>query len=319
MDFKRALVVGSLVVISLIAGWVFAVTTVVTIKKTTELRFELQGGFAYVNSPVDNMVEVAYLKETNVENCKVPQPGTNLNIIRGTIVSIEPASLSGISFDVTGSKIELGASEDTGGPISTKPNHPPAPDHPANTNSETDWNDSRWVPYVSPDYPTSSLNPNWRTMVDGRLVLRGGRLTGSSPSRVLARELMWEWRTNDGLGTKYQQSITDTAVYKAHIKGATITLTLTNAKSGLTKLELKPLIPGDPVVLQLEGRHDMTDPPPQPGDKLKHFCAFYQLMQPVPEYAKQYMPYLLASGVVGSTGATGGNPSPGYYCPGDGF
>jgi hypothetical protein len=31
------------------------------------------------------------------------------------------------------------------------------------------------------------------------------------------------------------------------------------------------------------------------------------------------MPYLLASGVVGSTGATGGNPSPGYYCPGDGF
>ena len=301
-----------------LAGWLLGAKEAVTLAKTTALEFETRGGFAYVQTPPQNMVEVAYLKPTNVDGCTVPQPGTNLNIIRGVIVTVEPASIpsSTNSFDVGGATITLPPGESTGGPISTKPGHPPSPNHPSDSNSETDWADTRWIPYVSPDYPTSSLNPNWRTMVDGRLVLVGGRFTGASPSKVAARDLLWEFRDPDG-DTPYQQSISDTGRYKAQIKGDSVTLTFTGARTGLTRLVVRPQVAGDPVVLQLEGMHDMSSTQPiQVGGKIDHFCAFYQLMQPVPPVSKQYLPYLI--GEIGATGSTGSG-SPGYYCPGDSF
>ena len=318
MNWNRVVGLALAVLVGGLAGWLIAAQSAVTLVKTTELQFELRGGFAYVHTPPDNMVEVAFLKDTNVDGCYVPQPGTSLNVIRGEIESVEPSSLGTTtkSFDVKGATITLPTPEATGGPISNKPVHPPAPNHPADTNSEADWADSKWLPYVSPDYPTSSLNPNWKTMIDGRLVLKGGRFNGASPSKVLARDLMWEWR-NDAVDTPYQQSISDTAVYKAHFKGGTITITVNNAASTLTKLVVRPLIVGDPVILQLEGKHDMSDPPIQPGEKIKHFCAFYQLMQPIPPLNKQYLPYLI--GEIGATGPSTGSGSPGYYCPGDGF
>jgi hypothetical protein len=321
MTMSRIITLGLAIVLGMFGGYLLAAQGAVNIAKATQLEFELRGGFAYVHTPPQNTVEVAYLKPTDVAGCKVPQPGTNLNVIRGTIVSVEPAGtpIASRSFDVGGAIIRLANGESTGGPISTKPGHPPAPTQPADTNSEVEWSDTKWLPYVSPDYPTSSLNPDWPNMVDGRLVLKGGRFTGASPSKVAARDLVWEWRNPDG-DTPYQQSISDTARYKAIIKGDSITLTFTGARSGLTKLVIKPLTAGEPVVLQLEGKHDMTSTTPiDVGGKIDHFCAFYQLMQPTPPLNKQYLPYLV--GVLGPSGATsgGGSGSPGYYCPGDSF
>ena len=318
MNFARTVSITVLVLLALLGGWLLGKSKPGSLVNVTSLEIQMRGGFAYVNTPPQNMVEVAYLKSYTLEECNVPQIGTSLDVLRGTIV--EPASnpTTNRTFDVGGAVITLDAPLGTAGPISTRPGHPVSPDQPADTNLDTDWADLGWVPYVSPDFPTNGLNPNWRTMVDGRLVLTGGRMTGAAPSRVTYRDRKFEFKNGSG-GTSYKQSVTDTAKYNAMMLGDRIVLNLTGARSGITRIAVRPDAAGQPVVLRLDGKHDMSAPPLQDGDPVTHFCAFYQLMQPVPPSSSWYLPYLLsAAGGSGSAGS-GGSGSPGYYCPGDSF
>lgn len=286
---------------------------------TTALELEIAGGFAYVLAPpADRKVEVAYLRSIDAPGCSVPQIGTALNVIAGTIV--EPANnpAGNTTFDVGGAVITIDNTQPPTGAIAPPLGpHPPNPNRPQPHTDPAKWNDLKWVPNVSPDHASSTLNPGWRSMVDGRMVLIGGTLTGFEPSKIGARDAMWEFRNPDG-DPPYQQAITDRTLYRARVNGNTVALTLGGARSGVTHIVVKPSTPGQPVQLQLLGKHDPNAPPLTVGDPIHHFCAFYQLMQPVPAAGKQYLPFYLGD-PASPQQIGGGRGSPGFYCPGDFF
>ena len=65
---------------------------------------EVSGGFAYVPTPADNKLEIAYLKDTKVTGCDVDQLGTDLVVEEGTIVEPSPAPPTR-QFDLAGARV----------------------------------------------------------------------------------------------------------------------------------------------------------------------------------------------------------------------
>jgi len=300
----------------LVIGWLLYRPTAPTPRVTasTDLQIEIYGGFAYVPTRPDNRLEIAYLEDTNVPGCVVHQLGVDLMVVGGTIV--EPANPPATKmFDLESAVVTFPDLESANLPLTANRGpRPGSPYHPANPNNPPEWEDLQWVPGISPDVPNSSLNPDWRTLVDGRIVLRGGTIKGLLPSDVVVKDSIFEFRK--GAAPVYSQAITDRTNYTVKVPSDRVTMLLSNAKSGVTRIVVTPAA-NQPVSLKLIGRHAAQTPGSlPPGTPIPDFCAFYQLLQPVPPPSDWLIPHL-ASPAPGPGNL--GKPSPGPFCPGDWF
>jgi hypothetical protein len=302
----------------------------------TRLQLEFSGGFAYV-SPTgsDNHLNIAYLNDwTHKEDtdgdgvdevvCDVTQMGTELKVIRGTIVDWEPKSLpvpGSREFDLDNATVRFPAVVAANQALSilrdpwlgpaTTPGDPEQPGH---------WRNLKWIPGLKEFHTGKTIHPNWPTMVNGRVELRGGELIATTPSNPVFKKASVDFR--QGTQSKNNVSTTDKTIYAieiptAGLPGGNVEIVLTGATSGFTKLVIKPQ--GNRVELTIKGLHDMT-PIPASGAPLTDFCTFYQLMQPRPPAKEWLTPYYIAATAAPAQNATGpGLPSPGFFCPGDWF
>ena len=80
---------------------------------------------------------------------------------------------------------------------------------------------------------------------------------------------------------------------------------------------MEPAAPGLPVKLLLSGLHDPNALSSfTTGQELADFCTFYSLLEPRPK-ASEWLKISYA-GAAGSF-PPGAQPSPGFFCLGDGF
>jgi hypothetical protein len=282
---------------------------------STPLELEAYGGFAYVQSPQDSQLDIAFLKSTNTATCQVTQLGVDLMVVAGNI--IEPANPpASRMFDLGGAVVTVGDTSASAPLAALRGNRPAAPYHPTNTDNDADWEDLKWVPGTRPDYPNSTLNPNWPSMVDGHVKLTHGRIVGAHPGDVVVKDSVFEFRKANGNGS-FKQAITDTTKYLAHVRGDRVVLLLTGARSGITRIVVQS-VDGAPIKLKLMGRHATQTPATLAvDDPIAHFCAFYELLTPVPPAAEQLIPHF--KGIQAVAGSVGSVASPGLLCPGDWF
>jgi len=314
---------------------------------TTKLQIEINGGFAYV-APTgsDNHLEVAYLNDFVLWNdangngtmepneiefddlngngrrdagepdiCNVNQVGTELKVTRGTIISHEPSTQTlpaSREFDLDKAVVKFPALETANIPLKiSATTWPPPPANPVNADNESEWSDM--VPALRKKHTGTAIDPNWRTMVNGRVVLPGGSIKATIPSSPLFKKARFDFKANKV--SQFKAAMTDKTIYTVDVPAATIEIQLGGAASGFTKLVIQPQ--GGKVELTLRGMHDMGSTIPGDGAPLKDFCAFYQLMQPRPASKDFLVPHYNAS--TGGTGGGGGLPTPGFFCPGDWF
>jgi hypothetical protein len=102
-------------------------------------------------------------------------------------------------------------------------------------------------------------------------------------------------------------------VCTTRLPGDRIVINLANARSGITRIEVKPKA-GRPVTLMLMGKHDYNAAELiHVGDTVTHYCAFYELMSPVPPMSERLLPVYIGD----PTKPLGGQPDPGAYCSGE--
>jgi hypothetical protein len=338
-----------LVVVGVVAAawwwWNLRATTKVGSVASTKLQIEITGGFAFVAPTTGNKLEIAYLndwvlrKDTNnngvmdpnepavfddlnnngvrdpneADTCNVDQIGTDLIVDRGIIdSSVGKTVVAGQPEDLNGAVIRFPALENVNIPLTIDKGTtwPPAQTMPANPDNEADWKDM--VPTLR-SYHGGTINPNWQTMVNGRVVLPGGHIKSTFPSNPVFKKAHFEF--NAGNALKFKAAMTDKMIYTVDVPGSTVELQITGATSGLTKLVLKPQ--GNRVVLILRGRHDTTIPGHQAP--LKDFCTFYQLLQPMPDPKDFLTPVYIEAASTTPPPPGSPKPSPGFFCSGDWF
>jgi hypothetical protein len=172
------------------------------------------------------------------------------------------------------------------------------------------WEDLTFVPSLTAEHENTTINRDWRMMVNGRLLLRGGTLKGMPPSFNRVRNDGFDFKES---GTsKFEQAVTDRVLYVVDVPGPNIEIELSEAESGLTRIVIAPAAPGQAVRLRLAGLHDPNMGGFVTGAELKDHCAFYSLLQPIPPPEKWLRPHHVpGTGPFGTT--------PGYFCPGDWF
>jgi hypothetical protein len=283
---------------------------------TTELQLEAYGGFAYIPNPAGNRLDIAYLKTTNVPGCNVTQLGVELRVIEGNIV--EPANYPDRSktFDLAGAVVKFPDLATTSTPLAAVRGARPtaAPFGPQDPKRDDEWHDLKWVPSALSEVPGARLNPAWEGLVDGRLELKGGTIRALYPSDVVVRDAVFEFKNAT---TSFRQAITDRTEYLVSVPSDRVVMTLTGQKQGITRIVVTPQVPGGRVRLKLSGIHEQPPAPLPMGHVLKEHCAFYQLMDPVPPQGAWFIPELTTPAAAAT--ATGGQPSPGRFCPGDWF
>lgn len=280
---------------------------------STRLELEAYGGFAYVHNPQNNRLEIAFLKDTDVPGCNVDQQGVDLMVTSGNIIEPSPAPDTKM-WDVSASVLRFPDLEAGGGAlVATRGPRPTgAPGNPAN---EADWHDLQWVAGIGQEYQNSTLNPDWLSKVDGRLVLTRGVIRAASPSDVVARDAVFEFRRPSGTGS-YSQSITDTTNFEVQVPSNQVVINLSGPPG---RIVVVPIAPGQPVTLRLMARHAPQTSSALPfNGPVEHFCAFYQLLQPVPDASQQLIPYFVGNPKVPAA-ASAGQPSPGPFCPANWF
>jgi hypothetical protein len=311
----------------------------------TALELESYGGFAYIQPPGANELSISFLKDYKKDEpdpanptgppvtvCEVDQLGVDLLVISGAIASVSKGpNLAPIpanrTFDLAGAVVTFpDLSKSSQALVVNRGDRPTGPFGPADPNNESHWLDLKWVPGTSyaasarsapPNYPASTLNPNWPSLIDGRVVLTRGTITAAHPSDVAIKDSIFEFRSKSGARNPFKQAVTDTTQFKADVPSDQIVINLTGAASGITQIVVKPSKPGRPVRLKLKGRHVHQTKPELPLDAgIDHFCAFYQLLQPVPDFKDQLIPHRVAGPTIASAGFSG-QPSPGPFCPGD--
>ena len=314
---------------------------------TTKLVIEISGGFAYVApTGTDNHLEIAYLndfvlwKDANKNNtmdpdeiefddlngndrrdpgepdmCNVNQIGTELKVIRGTIIGHDPSAQSlpaSREFNLDKAVVKFPALEAANIPLTIgNLNWPPPAANPVNPDAEAEWVDM--VPALLKKHTSSAIDPNWRTMVNGRVVLPGGLIKAAIPSSPIFKKARFDFKANHSF--KFKAAMTDRTKYTVDVPAGTVEIQLSGATNGFTKLVIQPQ--GNTVELSLRGMHDLGSAIPGDGAPLKDFCAFYQLMQSRPDKKDFLVPHYIAA--PGGTGGAGGVPSPGFFCPGDWF
>jgi hypothetical protein len=293
----------------------------------TKLTIEMTGGFAYIPES-SNVVNVAYLEDVDLQEggasvCHVDQIGTEFRVLRGSISSYTgtppPASKE---FDVNGAKIRFPALRDrrlkfkrTGWkPDPVLPQKPGVP-----TNDPKKWTDVRFVPGIKERHKTNyALDPNWPDLVNGYMVLRGGNLTSTLPTDPMMVNKQLRFKVNGS--DLFDVSITDKLIYTVDVPGTNVVVQFTDSALGYGSVTIQPSSAKDGVRLSLRGLHAMGTAPHVMNDQeLRDHCAFYSLlkdpslMTPVP--SNQWLrPHFIGSAV---SGAAGGQPSPGFFCPGD--
>ena len=97
-----------------------------------------------------------------------------------------------------------------------------------------------------------------------------------------------------------------------------IVINLTGAAFGFRRSSSSRL-GGRPVKLQLKGLTLTHQSPSLPlNAAIEHYCTFYQLLQPVPDFRDQLIPHVFSRHCRASAGVVAaGQPSPGPFCGGD--
>jgi hypothetical protein len=248
------------------------------------------------------------------DTCNVDQIGTQLIVDRGVVESSVGGAtvVVGQPQDIDKAVIRFPALETANIPLTIDkgPTWPPTPATPGNPDNEADWKDM--VPTLR-SYHGGTINPNWQSIVNGRIVLPGGNIKATLPSNSLFKKAHFEFKASNAL--KFKAAMTDKMIYTVDVPGPTVELQVTGATSGLTKLVLQPQ--GNRVVLFLRGRHNMS----VPGDQapLKDFCTFYQLLQPMPDPKDFLTPTYIAATPATPPPPGTQKPSPGFFCSGDWF
>jgi hypothetical protein len=306
----------------------------------TKLELESVGGFAYIHAPGDQELNVAFLSDppATAERdkagnlvCDVKQLGVDLIVLSGTITSFSSNPAKPIpanrTFDLKGAVVTFPDLAKSTQPLDViRGDRPPAPGPwgPPDTSNPTHWQDVKFVPGMryaggrrAPDYPLSSLDPNWLTKVDGRVVLTHGVVRARHPSDVAAKDSVFEFKSKSGTQASYKQAITDATTFAADVPSDQIVINLTGSAFGYTQIILKPAASGRPVRLKIRGRHTHQTPADLPiGSAIRDYCAFYELLQPVPSANDQLIPHLVSAPAIA---AGSGQPSPGPYCGGEWF
>jgi len=308
---------------------------------STTLDVTLHGGFGYVVDP-DLAIEAGFMKSSATPSCDVPQFGANLRIDDGKIVSPPnhattfPVTQSVVTFDGTGtSPVTLTGvlaphmkSAATGG---AKPGSttlatlalqgPGSGTRPMPGTNEDDWRDLYWMPHTRLNYWDDPIDPNWPTnAVTGRVKLTGGVLSAGIPSDGAAVNGLWEFKTTSGKFPSYQQAITDRLHYRSQVSGGTITINVMGPMP--ETIVVAPIDNRKTVGIVIVGIHGGDSMPIGLNDPLKHFCTFYQMLKidNRPGADDQLIPYFKGAGTTSNGAPTvpsGGQPTPGAYCPGD--
>jgi hypothetical protein len=295
----------------------------------TRLEIEIAGGFAYIPSPNERTLYIAYLgnvltKEDTYGNpatadevvCNVPQVGTELMVVRGMVDGYQgskPMPQSRI-FNLDKAKVtfsRMGGGYPSVNRSPWKPVPLKAPGH-----SDPAWKNLQYVPRIidHPGLTNRKIIPDWKNdnKINGFMTLRGGSLEGMTPSNPIAEMAEFEFRVGT---TITPVSTTDRTIYRVSVPGNNVDIRFNGATHGYTRLVLKPNAPGEAVRLRLRGLHAMNTPP-KDGDELYDFCAFHSLLTPKVT-SKDYVRIFYKAPDVPQGGS--GMPSPGFYCNGDWF
>ena len=295
-------------------------------KSSTKLEIEIVGGFAFVPTPSQQMLEIAYLDDVDFADCSVDQIGTELVVVRGDITGAEPPAPDNRIFDLNGWVVNFPALDKSNLKFSGyRSQGMPSPMHPGSTGN---WSNAKYVPALKDHHSGSKIKSDWRDSVNGRMVLKGGRIQGSVPSDPLMKDAAFDFQL---AGTSIgKAAVTDKMVYTVDVPGEHVEMVFTNKSQQTKRLVLAPWAPGKPVRLLLRGLHTM----PMTGAygsnfELKDFCAFYSLLEggeQIPSNKRLRLFYeapqfASATPTPGaqSFGPNRPQPSPGFYCSGDWF
>ena len=288
-----------------------------TVAPTTQLIIEITGGFAYVPDVPKRTLEIAYLNDVEMKDtagnliCAVDEIGTDLIVLRGKIVS-PAAPPPNRTFDLDGTVVTIPALDNATTPLTyNRPIGHPNPAKPANPGQ---WINLQYVPSLKDFHPNTGIRPTWRNEVNGRVVLKGGNVVATVPTDPAIEKADFEFK--QGATSKGSFAVTDKIIYTVDVPGTAVELQLTSAL-GSTTLKIEPPSPGKPVKLKLHGLHgaDGISSFVQ-GQEVREFCAFYSLLEP--KQPASQMVKMFYNGPSG-TFAPGAQPSPGYFCSGDGF
>jgi hypothetical protein len=288
----------------------------------TDVNMTIQGGFAYVNDKNSAKVSLGFMNSYNVNTdtnvCQVTQVGLDLYVDDGDI--LEPAGwLNTTPFDPRGpGAVTISAPLFLSNADPRRQNGQPSPADPANGDLDSQWQDNRFVPSVSTFFQGNPLNANWQTLVNGYFELIRGTLTGGKPSDMNTRHADWRFRKDSDSATSpvFNQALTDVTTYATTVFGNEITINMPNAIAAVKKVRVRSS-GGRAIHLILAGRHEMNTPTGyNDDDPIKHFCIYYQLMDPIPNKSTWLLPHY--KGVMGPSGSQGSG-TPGAFCPGDGF
>jgi hypothetical protein len=297
--------------------------------RSTKLEIEITGGFAFVASPSQKMLEVAYLNDVEMTDpdgsvsCSVKQIGTELIVVRGGITEAEPPAPEDGIFNLSGwvvnfpaldkAKIDFDGFRESGLPSPLV----------AGTGS---WESQKYVPSIKDHHPGLKIKKDWQSLVSGWVVLKGGRIVGAVPTDPLMQHATFDYQL---AGTSIAKtSITDKMIYTVNVPGEGIEVVFTNRKTQDSKrLVLAAPAKDKPVRLILRGLHSM----PMTASyatriELADYCAFYSLLDggaAIPKnkrlrlFYESPSPTQIASFAPQSLGGNPAQPSPGFYCSGD--
>lgn len=287
---------------------------------TTRLIIEITGGFAYVPDLAARTLEVAYLNDVEIKEkdaagvekvvCSVDQIGTELLVLRGNIVSPAPPPNRTVNLDKT--VVTIPALDTTTTPLTyVRPVGHPNPARPTSTGQ---WTNLQYVPSLKDFHPNIGIRPTWRNEVNGRMVLKGGTVVATVPTDPAIEKADFEFR--QGATSRGSFAVTDKIIYTVDVPGTAVELQLTRSV-GSTTLKIEPPAPGKPVRLKLHGLHaaDGLSSFVQ-GQEVYDFCSFYSLVEP--KQPSSAMVKMVYNGPPAGYSKVG-QPSPGYFCPGDGF
>jgi hypothetical protein len=276
--------------------------------RTTRLTIEIKGGFKYVHSPDQHMLEVAFLSSTHGD-CEVKQLGVELTVQDGIIVVPSPAPLTR-TFDPDGAVIRFGDNEND--PLVVERGDRPAtPFHPTRPGRESSWKDLKWVPSIEEFYPDHPLHRDWRSMVNGRVVMTHGQLVASRPSDDAAIKGLFKFR-RDSDDTTFTQSMTDRTIYTGRVVGDRVVMTLEHPRRAPERIEVKP-VGTSPVKLLLIGMHADAKPRLNLNEVVTHYCSFYELLSSPPPMRERLLPMYIGEPAKPPLGQL----SPGAYCSGE--
>lgn len=300
----------------------------------TKLVIEVSGGFAYVPTPAQNKLEIAYFNDISLQEdsdndgdvdandavvCDVDQIGTELMVLRGDIIDSDPKPAPADRvFNLDAAVVEFPKLNGATSPVSfSRTPWPANPIKPANPGVEGDWQDLQFVPSIKDHHPGKTIMPTWRDekFVNGRVVLKGGKIVGTFPSDPMVQKTNIEFKlAGTSLGSV---GLTDKTVYSVDVPDDKIEIVFTGSKYGFRRVVIAPQ-GNQPVRLRLRGLHAMGSAATLAnGDELKDFCSFYALLQPRPKSADWLRLHYIAP--ASTMASNSGQPSPGFFCGGDWF